>query len=241
MSTFFSVVVPVFNEQDSLPILHERLVKVLESIGKKYEIIYVNDASTDRSLEILNRIASTGKNFYVVSHSQRQGQSAAFYSGFVKASGIWLITIDADLQNEPQEIKKLVKYIEKGQWDVAQGVRKKRKDSFMRRISSRIAWYARSFVLKDKTIDVGCSLRVFRRTCLEGLFFFHNFHRFFTYLMSLNGCRIIQVEVGHKARKYGKSKYNNIKRALEGIFDLFGVYWLSKRRFMPMKERSNAS
>ena len=223
----YSVVIPVYNEQDSLSELTERLVAVIGKISKEYEIIYVDDASNDDSLAVINNLKQKVSQLKVVSFTSNQGQSAALKAGFNEACGEWIITLDADLQNPPEEIKTLVTY--KNEADFITGIRQNRQDTAMRKIASKVAWLARRVFLGDKTKDTGCSLRMFKREILLSFPFFKNFHRFFALIAQTYGVTIKQVPVRHMKREFGISKYTNAKRAAEGVADLIGVLWLKHR------------
>jgi glycosyltransferase involved in cell wall biosynthesis len=223
----FSVVIPLFNEEETLPLLHEKLHTVCESISKDYEIIYVDDGSTDSSPEILEGLKNDYPTVRVVSFKQNRGQSAGLYAGFKESRGTWIITLDADLQNPPEEILKLWK--SRDGFDFITGIREKRKDSLLRIISSRIAKYFRWLTLGDTTQDIGCSLRIFKREIVDRLPYFRNFHRFFTLLTREAGFRIKEIPLKHHVRQFGESKYTTFQRAREGIFDLIGVFWLKRR------------
>lgn len=223
----YSVVVPVFNEEDSLEELHNRLIAVLSRQPLSYEIIYVDDGSTDNTLSVLKRLKSDSGNITILQLRKNYGQSTAFYAGFKKARGKWLITLDADLQNPPEEILKLISF--KENYDFIAGIRKERKDNFLKIVSSRVARFFRYIFLKDTTVDTGCSLKMFKREIIGRLFLFKNFHRFFAYLVKERGFSIKEVEVSHQRRKYGTSKYKILKRAKEGLWDIFGILWLKKR------------
>jgi glycosyltransferase involved in cell wall biosynthesis len=222
-----SVVIPLFNEKESLPQLQERLHSVLEEFSCNFEIIYVNDGSTDSSLETLNVLKADYPSIRIISLEKNQGQSVALFAGFRESRGEWIITMDADLQNPPEEIHKLWQF--KDGYDFITGIREKRRDSLFKKGSSRIAKFFRQAVLGDTTLDTGCSLRLFRRKVLERLPFFRNFHRFFTFLTRESGFKIKEVPLRHSERKFGKSKYTTWKRAKEGVFDLLGVFWLKRR------------
>jgi glycosyltransferase involved in cell wall biosynthesis len=222
-----SVVIALFNEEEALPHLQERLHKVCERISQEYEIIYVDDGSTDSSLEILKKFKKNYPSLRIISFKKNQGQSAGLFAGFKAARGDWIITLDADLQNPPEEIYKLL--IFKDSFDFITGVREKRKDSVLKKVSSQIARFFRWIILKDITKDTGCSLRMFKREIIDCLPYFKNFHRFFTFLVREKGFKIKEVPVKHNPRQFGKSKYGILKRAKEGIFDLIGVFWLKKR------------
>ncbi len=223
----FSVVIPLFNEEETLPLLQERLHPVCERLSSSYEIIYVDDGSTDSSLSVLNKLKNNYPSIRIISFKKNQGQSAGLFAGFQAARGDWIISIDADLQNPPEEIPGLFEF--KDSFDFITGIRAKRKDSLVRKISSKTARVFRRVILRDTTQDVGCSLRMFKREILNHLPYFKNFHRFFTFLAREAGFKIKEVPVRHDARTLGKSKYGVFRRAKEGIFDLAGVFWLKKR------------
>ena len=207
--------------------LQQRIANVMYSKSGAYEVIYVDDASTDRSLETLQKLKKDYLNLRVYSFAEHKGQSAAFYAGFEKAKGEWIITLDSDLQNPPEEIDKLLAL--RGSYDFIVGIRKNRSDSRRRIVSSKIARFFRRVVLGDVVEDTGCSLKCFRRCILEDFVFFDHFHRFMPYMAYKLGYSVGEVEVKHLPRRRGKSKYNIGNRIFAGIFDLFGVLWLSRR------------
>ncbi len=223
----YSVVIPVYNEEDSLKILHQRIAVFFSARAETYEILYINDASTDNSLEVLKSLEKEFINTRAYSLAKHAGQSAALCAGFLRARGIWVITLDADLQNPPEEIGKLLDFSK--QFDCVTGIRQKREDSFTRILSSRIAYFFRRIILNDSIKDVGCSLRCFRRECILSFPFFANFHRFFPYVLRRMGYSVHQVPVLHQPRKFGYSKYSVANRLGKGIFDLVGIFWLSRR------------
>lgn len=223
----YSIVVPVYNEEESLSDLHKRIVNTMQSISSSYEVIYVNDGSKDSSQDKLKLLAKSYSNVRLISWQANRGQSLAFFAGFKASTGNWIITLDADLQNPPEEIKHFIPW--KKDFDFITGIRQKRNDSLERRISSRIAKDMRQMFLGDKTNDVGCSLRMFKREVVDHLPFFKNFHRFFTFLVGQQGFSIKELPVNHDKRNFGKSKYTTLKRAWEGFFDLYGVIWLKSR------------
>ncbi|MDD5195471.1 MAG: glycosyltransferase family 2 protein [Candidatus Omnitrophica bacterium] len=223
----YSIVIPVYNEEESLIPLQEKINAAMEPISSDYEIIYVDDGSMDASGEVLRKLAAEYPEIKIVSFKKNRGQSAALAAGFRASAGAWIITLDADLQNPPQEISKLLPF--KETYDFITGVRIKRQDGISRKLSSNIARSARWLILKDTTMDTGCSLRMFKREVIGRLPVFKNFHRFFAYLVKSLGFRIKEVNVQHEKRAFGVSKYGNLKRAWEGIFDLCGVFWLGRR------------
>ena len=223
----YSLVIPIFNEEDVINVFHQRLENVLKAQDRDYEIIYVDDASTDASLDILKDLSKQGLQVRIISFKENRGQSTALFAGFRLASGEWIITLDADLQNPPEEIPKLLEF--KNDFDFITGVRERRKDSILRKTSSSIAKTFRFVILGDRTQDTGCALRIFKREVVSQIPFFRNFHRFFTFLVRKRGFKVKEVSIRHEERKFGKSKYKTFNRACEGIFDLIGVFWLKRR------------
>lgn len=223
----YSVVIPTYNEEDSLTTLQERLHRVMEHLGKEYEIIYVDDGSGDGSLDTLKGLKKQYHNIHVLSFKKNRGQSAALSAGFKLARGNWIITLDGDLQNPPEEIVKLIEY--KDDFDFITGVRRKRKDKWVKKVSSQIAMFFRWLIIKDTTKDTGCSLRIFKKEIVEATPFFKNFHRFFTFLVRAMGFKVKEVSVRHQSRQFGISKYGTLKRLGEGLLDLWGLWWLKRR------------
>lgn len=232
----YSVIIPLFNEEESINSLQEDLHRVMESLSAEYEIIYVNDGSKDNSARVLIALKSVYPRIKVIFLKENRGQSAALHAGFIAARGKWLITLDADGQNPPQEIFPLIKY--RDDFDFVTGIRGQRKDSSFRKISSQIAGFFRRVVLRDETRDTGCSLRVFKREIVTKIPFFINFHRFFTFLARKSNFSVKEIYVNHQPRKYGRSKYTAAARLGAGIFDLWGVFWLSRRLFNYELERN---
>jgi len=223
----FSVVIPLYNEAEALAVVHRRLREVMSRISGAYEIIYVDDASTDDSLAVLQELQRDSAFVKIISFQRNRGQSAALYAGFQAAQGAWVITLDADGQNPPEEIMHLYDFYPR--FDFITGVRRQRKDAFFRTASSQVARLFRKIVLGDVTCDTGCSLRMFRREVIDSLPLFRNFHRFFPFLAKSGGFSIQEVPVEHCRRLSGASKYTTGKRLCEGLVDLWGVFWLKKR------------
>jgi glycosyltransferase involved in cell wall biosynthesis len=223
----FSVVVPVFNEEESLPLLQKELHETMVKTGLPYEIIYIDDGSCDSSLEVLKELKNQYPKIMVLALARHAGKSAALEAGFKATSGRWIITLDADLQNPPGEILRLLEF--KDDADFMMGIRKNRQDYFVRKVSSWVAMSLRRVALGDRTQDIGCALRVFKREVAQTVYLFNNFHRFFAYLARRKGFLVKEVPVAHNLRKFGRSKYGTFQRAVEGLFDLIGVIWLIKR------------
>jgi dolichol-phosphate mannosyltransferase len=223
----FSVVIPVYNEEGSLEHLQQRLYKVMESITTDYEILYIDDGSSDRSSVVLQKISQNYPAVKVLTLLRNSGQSTALFAGFKAAAGRWIITLDSDGQNPPEDILRLIEFC--GEFDYIAGVRKKRNDTFGKRWASKTARAFRSAILGDITRDTGCSLKVFKKEIAQSLPLFRNFHRFFTFLVRERGFSVKEVSVSHEKRKAGKSKYGNWQRLKEGVWDLMGVVWLKTR------------
>jgi len=227
-----SVMIPVYNEEESLETLHRELDAALASIDGGSEIVFVDDGSKDRSLAVLREIASKDPRVRVVVLDGNHGQTAAFAAGFDAVRGEITVTLDADLQNDPADIPKLVARMDAENADVVNGVRQKRRDSWVRLVSSRIANNARNWVTNESVTDVGCSLRAMRTVYVKRVRLFRNMHRFLPTLLRMEGAtKIVEMPVAHRERRYGVSKYGIGNRLWVGIVDLFGVRWMQARHF----------
>jgi dolichol-phosphate mannosyltransferase len=218
-----SVVVPLFNEEESIAILQTELRTALS--GLDYEIIFVDDGSVDRTAE---RIETT-PNIRLIRFEKNSGQSAAIYAGLTAARGGTVVIIDGDLQNDPADIPKLLAEIARGA-DLVCGYRIKRRDTVAKRLTSRIANAVRSRYTKDGVRDTGCTLKAIQRECVSALFPFKGMHRFIPALVKAAGYRLVEIPVNHRPRRFGRSKYGLGNRALRATIDMFGVRWLLSRR-----------
>ena len=218
-----SVVVPLFNEEENVPILQGELTAALA--GLDYEIIFVDDGSSDRTVE---RIAPDPR-VRLVQFERNAGQSAAMYAGLQSARGAVAVLIDGDLQNDPADIPRLLGEIERGA-DLVCGYRAQRKDTVVKRITSRVANFVRSRFTKDGVRDTGCTLKAMKRECVAALLPFKGMHRFIPALVKGAGYRLVEIPVNHRPRKFGLSKYGLGNRALRATTDMFGVRWLLSRR-----------
>ncbi|MEY2488487.1 MAG: hypothetical protein QOC70_429 [Verrucomicrobiota bacterium] len=218
-----SVVVPLFNEEENVPILQSELTAALTALD--YEIIFVDDGSSDRTVE---RIAP-GPRTRVLRFEKNAGQSAALYAGLHSARGGTAVLIDGDLQNDPADIPRLLAEIERGA-DLVCGYRAQRKDTFVKRGTSRVANFVRSRFTKDGVRDTGCTLKAMRRECIGALLPFKGMHRFIPALVKGAGFRLVEIPVNHRPRKFGQSKYGLGNRAIRATVDMFGVRWLLSRR-----------
>lgn len=228
-----SIVIPIYNEEENIQILHEKLKEVLDSLEKEYEILFVDDGSTDRTLSILEEIQAKDKHVVVLSLRRNFGQTAAFAAGFDFARGDVIVTMDGDLQNDPADIPKLLELI-KGN-DLVSGWRKKRKDPFFtRRLPSIAANWLISKVTGVKLHDYGCSLKAYRRDVIKNLKLYGEMHRFIPAVASWYGVRIAEVETVHYPRLRGKSKYG-ISRTIKVVLDLITVKFLQSFSTKPIQ------
>ncbi len=222
-SPLVSVVVPLFNEEASMPILQSELRAALGDLD--HEIIFVDDGSIDRTVERIENAA----NVRVVRFARNAGQSAAIYAGLQAARGTTAVLIDGDLQNDPADIPKLLAEISRGA-DLVCGYRAQRKDTLVKRLTSRVANFVRSRFTKDGVRDTGCTLKAMRRECVGALVPFKGMHRFIPALIKAAGYRLVEIPVNHRPRRFGRSKYGVGSRALRATIDMFGVRWLLSRR-----------
>lgn len=224
---YISFIIPVYNEEENLPILFRELTTVVESLNFTYEIIFINDCSTDRSLAVIRDLAEKYLVVRYVSFPENRGQSAALGAGFRVAAGEVIITMDADLQNDPADIPMMLEQY--GPYDMINGWRRNRKDSFSKKISSRIGNAVRNRLTSENINDTGCSLKIMRAAMLKNIKMYRGLHRFLPTLMRLEGARVIEVPVNHRHRQLGVSKYTNLRRGVEGFQDLLAVRWIIKR------------
>jgi glycosyltransferase involved in cell wall biosynthesis len=222
-SPAISIVVPLFNEQENIPSLQSELSAALS--GLDYEIIFVDDGSSDQTVE---RIAHDAR-VRVLSFEKNAGQSAALFAGLEAARGAIAVLIDGDLQNDPADIPKLIAEIERGA-DLVCGYRARRRDTLLKRLTSWIANFVRSRFTKDGVRDTGCTLKAMRRECVHALVPFKGMHRFIPALIKGAGFRLVETPVNHRPRRFGQSKYGLGNRALRATIDMFGVRWLLSRR-----------
>ncbi len=224
-----SIVVPVYNEEENVPILYDRLKEVLEKIPYDYEIIFVDDGSIDRTREILEEIASKDKRVKVIEFARNFGQTSAMMAGMDYATGDVIVTMDGDLQNDPEDIPRLLEKIEEG-YDVVSGWRKNRQDAAIsRKLPSKIANWLIGKMTGVKIHDYGCTLKAYRSDVIKKVRLYGELHRFIPALASTvtSVSRIIEIPVKHHPRIYGKSKYG-ISRTFKVLADLFFIWFLKK-------------
>lgn len=226
-----SVVIPAYNEEQNIPILYQKLTQVL--VGKDYEIIFVDDGSEDGTFEVLEKIADTDKRVKVIRFKRNYGQTSAMYAGFQHAKGDVIVTMDADLQNDPEDIPTLLKKLEEG-YDLVSGWRKERKDPFLsRKLPSMVANWIISKATGVHLHDYGCTLKVYRAELLKELELYGDMHRFLPALTKRQGAKITEIVVRHHPRLYGKSKYG-IGRTIRVILDILLVKFLNEYINKPM-------
>ncbi|HZP01516.1 MAG TPA: glycosyltransferase family 2 protein [Terriglobia bacterium] len=226
MNSFLSVIIPVYNEAENVPPLLEQLNAALASWPGQVEILFIDDGSTDDTFDLLKRAQCDDPRIRIAHFRRNQGQTAAMAAGFRLAHGAALVTLDGDLQNDPGEVPRLAQMLTN--WDVVCGVRVNRQDNAWRRFSSRVANGFRNWATGDDIIDTGCTLKAYRRSCLEGLELYKGMHRFLPTLLRMRGYRVTQVPVRHRPRLHGKTKYGTWGRLFKGLADVWAVRWMRK-------------
>jgi len=229
-----SIVIPLYNEEENVELLYESVSKALKDSGRRWEIIMVDDGSSDGTLDLLKKIAAVETNLKVISFRRNFGQTAAMSAGFDNAKGEVVIPMDGDLQNDPADIPKLLEKVEEG-FDVVSGWRKDRKDRFInRKLPSMIANWLISKITGVHLHDYGCTLKAYKKEVLENINLYGEMHRFIPALASLNGARVTEIPVNHRERKYGTSKYG-ISRTFKVILDLVTVKFLLSYSTKPIQ------
>ncbi|MBI3291538.1 MAG: glycosyltransferase family 2 protein [Elusimicrobia bacterium] len=223
-----SIVIPVFNEEGNLERLAQKLGEVLAGIQKSYELIFVDDGSTDRSFSILRTLAGHDPRIRVLRFQANRGETAATDAGLKAARGTAIVTIDADLQHDPEDLPTLLAALPGA--DLVCGIRAKYRDTWLRHLSSLIGNTVRRWAIKDTILDIGCTFRAYRRECLQGLQLYKGLHRFIPALLALQGYRVKQVPVRHHPRYAGKAKYGVWNRIFSASYDLLAVRWMQRRR-----------
>ena len=233
-----SLIIPVYNEEDNLPVLMEEVRSAMDAQPHTWEVLFVDDGSKDGSLRVIRELAATEPRLRYVSFDANQGQSAAFAAGFQEAKGDIFVTLDSDLQNDPADIPALLAIY--GQdCEMVIGWRVKRQDSFVKRAASKIANAIRNRLSHETVKDTGCSLKVLNAALARQLPMFTGMHRFFPTLMKMKGARVAEVKVNHRPRLHGASKYGVWDRAFSALYDLFAIRWMQARNFTyRIKERN---
>jgi glycosyltransferase involved in cell wall biosynthesis len=227
-----SVVVPLLNEASSLAELYREIAAALEPRDDDYEVVFVDDGSTDDSMSVLTRLHDEMPNVVVVHLRRNFGKAAALQAGFLQAHGDVVVTIDADLQDDPAEIPKLLAKLDEG-FDLVSGWKTRRNDPFVRRLFSRIFNWATALVSGVRLHDVNCGLKAYRADVLQGIRLYGELHRFIPILAAYRGFRIAEIPVNHRARQHGRSRYG-VDRYLRGFFDLLSVTFMGRYRHRPL-------
>ncbi|BBD09077.1 family 2 glycosyl transferase [Desulfovibrio ferrophilus] len=221
--------IPVFNEEANLPVLHKEISTALTGIKPSWEVIYINDASTDNSLAVIRDLAAKDEHVRYLSFRENRGQSAGFAAGFQHATGDVVVTLDADLQNDPADIPSMLAMYDAEGADMVIGWRTTRKDTAVKRLSSRIGNAARNWWTRETVHDTGCSLKVMRTEMARRMPMFKNMHRYLPTLMKMQKAKVMETPVNHRHRMHGESKYGTWDRLKAGLYDLIGVRWLLDR------------
>jgi dolichol-phosphate mannosyltransferase len=224
-----SVVFPVYNEEENIPILLGQIAAALEGRGWIYEIVAVDDGSTDRSLEVLRESRKQYPTLRVLPLEKNSGQTAALDAAWRGARGRLVVSLDADLQNDPADIPAMLVSLEKSGVDMVIGVRVNRQDTWSRKMQSKIGNGVRNWITGDRITDTGCSLKLVKREAIDHVQLFTGMHRFLPTLVRFAGYRVIEMPVNHRPRQFGQSKYGAMNRAFRGLADCFAVRWMGKR------------
>jgi glycosyltransferase involved in cell wall biosynthesis len=227
-----SVVVPLLNEEQTLEPLYRELSAALEPRGEPFEVVFVDDGSTDGSLDVLHRLHDEHTNVVVVHLRRNFGKAAALQAGFLEAQGDVLVTIDADLQDDPGEIPQLLAKLDEG-FDLVSGWKTRRNDPLPRRLFSKLFNWATAVVSGVKLHDVNCGLKAYRAEVVDGMRIYGELHRFLPVLASYRGFRVAELPVNHRARAHGRSRYGP-ERYLRGFFDLLSVTFMGRYRHRPL-------
>ena len=229
----FSIIVPLKNEEESVAALAREIADAMATIPMSWECLWVNDGSTDGTLAVLERLAADTPQFRIIDLDANYGQSAALATGFAHAHGRVFGTLDGDGQNDPHDFPMLLERLAKGDVDMVNGVRVARRDTVVRRVSSRIANKVRNAFLHDGVTDTGCAIRVFRHECVDRVVVFRGTHRFLPALAKMRGFRITELPVNHRSRTMGVTKYGVGNRLWVGLADLYAVCWMRRRLVFP--------
>lgn len=228
-----SVVLPGYNEGGNIDAMLQQVIEVLAPLARPFELIYVDDGSSDDSRQKLEAAKAHIPNLQVFYHRANHGQSAAVLTGYQAARGELVVTMDSDLQNDPADLPQMIELLEREHADAVCGIRQKRQDSWVKRVSSRVANRVRDWALHDGIHDAGCSMRVVRRRALRQLPAFRALHRFLPTILKIHGYKVVEMPVRHHPRNAGVSKYGVGNRLWVGISDLMGIRWYRKRYFPP--------
>lgn len=224
-----SVVVPVFNEEGNVRELHKEILEACKKENYNFEIIFVDDGSKDKTPEICKEL----KPLKYIRMRKNFGQTAAMDAGIKAAQYDYIVTMDGDRQNDPADIPKLVNYLEENDLDIVSGWRKNRKDTVMKKFTSRVANFLRGIIVKDNIHDSGCSLKIYKKECFDHINLYGEMHRFIPALLRIKGFEVGEVVVNHRPRTAGVTKYN-WKRTIKGFVDMISLWFWSKYAVRPL-------
>jgi len=224
-----SLVIPVYNERDNLRPLWDQIRAALAPAGRPFEVLLIDDGSTDGSSEAMDALASEHPEVRPIHFEKNAGQSAGFAAGFQLARGPIVVTLDADLQNDPADIPALVAKLESSGAGAVVGIRAGRQDSLVRKVSSKVGNWVRNTLTKDHVTDTGCSLKAYRKEAVVKIKMYRGMHRFLPTLIRTEGYEVLEMPVRHRERIHGASKYGIANRALSGLADVLAVRWMRSR------------
>lgn len=223
INLYLSVIVPVFNEEGAIADLYAKILVSCQKLNQPFEIIFINDGSSDKTLEIMKTL----RPLKIINFRKNFGQTAAMDAGFKAAQGKYIVALDGDGQNDPADISRLIEKLEADDLDVVSGWRKNRRDTLSKKLSSLLAARVRKFLINDGIHDSGCTLKVYKKECFEHVDLVGEMHRFIPAILKINGFKIGELEVAHYPRTTGKTKYN-FRRGIKGILDMFAVWFWKK-------------
>jgi glycosyltransferase involved in cell wall biosynthesis len=229
MQPDLSVVFPVYNEEENIPVLLDEIAKALDGHRWTYEIVAVDDGSSDGSLAALRASREKHPSLRVLAFEKNSGQTAALDAAWRAARGTFIVSLDADLQNDPADIPAMMRKLEQSAADMVIGVRVNRHDTWSRRMQSKIGNGVRNWITKDQITDTGCSLKLVRREAIDRVRLYTGMHRFLPTLVRMQGYKVAEMPVSHRARQFGVSKYGAMNRAFRGLADCLAVRWMGKR------------
>lgn len=228
MKPLYSIIIPLKNEEENIEELIKELAPVMEDLKQPWELICIDDGSTDGTLNLLKRLQQTYPFLRILSFEENYGQSSAFDAGFKAAAGEFVITLDGDRQNDPRDIPKLINAAHNA--DLVTGHRINRQDPLAKKIISKLANFVRSRFCRDDVPDTGCSLKLYRKSCLEQIKLYQGMHRFLPALFIIEGFKVSVVPVNHRERTKGVTKYNFFNRSFNTIADMLAVRWMGNRK-----------
>jgi len=224
-----SIVVPMYNEEGNAELLHKEIIETMQKIGQPFEVIFINDGSTDNTAKVLEKLTP----LTVITFRKNFGQTAALDAGFKAAKGNYIVAMDGDGQNDPADIPNLLEYLEKNNLDIVSGWRKHRQDNKSKKISSLLAARVRKFLINDGIHDSGCTLKIYRKECFEHVDLYGEMHRFIPAILKIKGFTVGEIVVNHRPRIAGVTKYN-WKRGVKGVLDMVSVWFWKKYANRPL-------